>query len=309
MNRLKVGLLVLAALVSLLAECAVGAGREKPEWWRTNLLPPKQESVRGEGLTARFYYPAKGDGPWKPVIMLSGSQGGLVTAKGRIHPLVCSGFCVLAVAYFKAEGLQDELISVPLEFFDKAKAWLAGDPRVAQGGIAVIGGSKGGELSLLLASRDPYVKCVVGIVPASHVFQGIAPRFHMNSSWSYRGKDLPFVPYVINATLFKAVMRGKFHDVYQEALANAGENAEATRIPVEKSNGAVLLLSGKKDRMWPSTAMCETIIKQLGQADFRHAFKHVAYDTNHNVGSAREHWIEITAFLQKHYTVEDQTKP
>jgi esterase/lipase len=180
---------------------------------------------------------------------------------------------------------------------------------VAQGGIAVIGGSKGGELSLLLASRDPYIKCVVGIVPASHVFQGIAPRFHMNSSWSYRGKDLPFVPYVLNATLFKAVVSGKFHDVYQEALENGGEKAEAARIPVEKSNGAVLLLSGKKDQMWPSTAMCEMIVQRLEQAEFRHAFKHGAYDTNHNVGSAREHWIEITAFLRKHYTIEGQTKP
>jgi len=309
MSRLKVWLLVLAVLVSMLAEWTVGAVREKPEWWRTDLLPPKQESVRGEGLTARFYYPAKGDGPWQPVIVLSGSQGGLVTAEQRIHPLVCSGYCVLAIAYFKAEGLQDELISVPLEFFDKAKAWLAGDPRAAQGGVTVIGGSKGGELSLLLASRDPYIKCVVGIVPASHVFQGIAPRFHMNSSWSYQGKDLPFVPYVFNLTLFKAVKNGKFHDVYQEALAKAGENAEAARIPVEKSNGAVLLLSGKKDQMWPSTAMCETITERLEEAEFGHAFKHVAYDTNHNVGSEREHWIEITAFLRKHYMIEDQTKP
>ena len=309
MSRSKVWFLVLAVLVSLLAECTVGTEQEKPEWWRTDLLPPKQEFIRGEGLTARFYYPSKGDGPWQPVVLLGGSEGGLVTAKRRIHPLVCSGYCVLAVAYFKAEGLQDKLTSVPLEFFDKAKAWLAGDPRVAQGGIAVIGGSKGGELSLLLASRDPYVKCVVGIVPASHVFQGIAPRFHMNSSWSYRGKDLPFVPYVFNVTLFKAVVSGKFHDAYQQALANAGENAEAARIPVETSNGAVLLLSGKRDQMWPSTAMCETIIKRLKKAEFRHAFKNVAYDTGHNVGSAREHWIEITAFLRKHYTIEDKTKP
>jgi len=301
--------LVWAVLVSPLAEFAVGAGRDAPEWWRTDLVPPKQESIRGEGLTARFYYPAKGDGSWRPVVLLGGSEGGLVTAKNRIHPLVCSGYCVLSVAYFKVEGLDDELISVPLEFFDKAKAWLAEDPRIAQGGIAVIGGSKGGELSLLLASRDPTIQCVVGIVPASHVFQGIAPRFHMNSSWSYRGKDLPFVPYVINATLFKAAMTGKFHDVYQQALTKAGEKAEATRIPVEKSNGAVLLLSGKKDRMWPSTAMCETIIKRLKKAEFRHAYKHVAYETSHNVGSSREHWIEITAFLRKHYTIEDRTKP
>jgi hypothetical protein len=117
------------------------------------------------------------------------------------------------------------------------------------------------------------------------------------------------VPYAFNATLFEAVQTGKFHDVYKGALANAGEKAETARIPVEKSNAAVLLLSGKKDQIWPSTAMCETIIEQLEQAKFRHPFKHVAYDTNHYVGIAREHWIEITTFLRKHYRIEDQTKP
>jgi dienelactone hydrolase len=303
-------ILIVAVLASLLVEIAGGAEQKRPASWRTEVLPPKPESVQGEGLFARFYHPAKGNPPWQAIIMLSGSQGGLVTARRRIEPLIASGYCVLSTAYFKAEGLPQDLVSVPLEFYDRAKTWLAKNSKVAQGGVAVIGGSKGGELALLLASRDPHIRCVVGIVPASHVFQGIAPRFHMSSSWSYEGKDLPFVPYVFNATFSKAVMEThKFHDVYQEALANAGENAEAARIPVEKSNAAVLLLSGKKDQMWPSTDMCNTIVERLKQEKFPHVLKHVAYDTDHSVGSVREHWIEIATFLRKHYVIKGRTKP
>ncbi|UCG60151.1 MAG: hypothetical protein JSU70_11625 [Phycisphaerales bacterium] len=303
-------MLAAAVFASLLVELAGGAEQKRPAWWRTDVLAPKEESVQSEGLFARFYYPAKGEAPWQPIVMLSGSQGGLVTAKRRIEPLIASGYCVLSTAYFKAEGLPEDLVSVPLEFYGKAKAWLAQNPKVAQGGIAVIGGSKGGELALLLASRDPYIRCVVGIVPASHVFQGIAPRFHMSSSWSHKGKDLPFVPYVFNATFYRAVTEThKFRDVYQEALEQAGTGAEAARIPVEKTNGAVLLLSGKRDQMWPSTQMCNSIIKRLRQEKFPHVFKHVAYDTNHGVGASLEHWIEITSFLRNHYTTADRTKP
>jgi len=275
-----------------------------PAWWHTGFLPPRQEPVREKGLVAQFYYPACGGPPWPAIVLLGGAQGGLVTAKNRIEPLVASGYCVLRVAYFKAEGLPGELISVPLEFYDAAKAWLAGDPRVVRGGLALLGSSKGGELALLLASRDPYIRCVVGIVPASHVFQGIAARPHSNSSWSSQGKDLPFVPYQLGSALFRAVATGEFRDVYRDALTGAGPGAQAARIPVEKINGAVLLLSGARDEIWPSTEMCDGIIRTLRQEQFPHPFRHVVYDTGHGVGSLREHWIEITGFLRSHYRIE-----
>ena len=45
-------------------------------------------------------------------------------------------------------------------------------------------------------------------------------------------------------------LQQQFRRVYQDALAQAAAAREAARIPVERTNGAVLLLSGKKDQMY-----------------------------------------------------------
>jgi dienelactone hydrolase len=304
-----VALWILGCGPTAVSEPAAAAEPNRPAWWQMDLLPPREEAVVGEGLVGRFYWPARGNPPWPVAVLLGGAQGGLITARDRIEPLVASGYCVLTVAYFKAQGLPEELASVPLEFHDRAKAWLAKDARVVQGGVALIGSSKGGELALLLASRDPYVRCVVGIVPASHVFQGIAARSYPGSSWSYEGKDLPFVPFRAGPALFRALATREFHEVYQEALAGAGTAAEPARIRVEKTQGAVLLLSARKDEMWPSTTMCDDIVARLKKESFPHACKHVVYDTGHNVGSSRAHWIEITTFLHTHYGIPPRTAP
>jgi dienelactone hydrolase len=58
--------------------------------------------------------------------------------------------------------------------------------------IAVIGASKGGELSLLLASMFPEIKVVVAYASGSLIGTGIDREHSGNvSSWSYRGKPLP----------------------------------------------------------------------------------------------------------------------
>jgi len=283
--------------------------------------------VREEGLAARFYFRRDAE-PQLPIIFLGGSEGGVpnLDPKKKGIPFVEAGYCVLATAYFKEAGLPETLMGVPLEFYDKAKAWLAKHPKVDQSGIAIVGGSKGGELALLLASRDPEVKCVVGIAPASHVFQGIpggdvlhwsklaqsaledcekepagetAGGFELTSSWSYQGEELPYVPIEYSVDLLKAIVTYEFHDVYQRALENT-EAAEKTRIPVENIRGAVLLVSGKNDRMWPATKMCDDMVETLRKAKFSFPYEHAVYDIGHSIG--REQWKKIVEFMSEHYT-------
>lgn len=257
--------------------------------------------VREGGLVADFYCSHSNE-KQPVIILLGGSEGGLPMYGDAVHTLVDSGYSVLATAYFKEEGLPQTLRSVPLEFFDKALLWLREHPKVMNGRVAVIGASKGGELALLLASRHLEVKAVVGISPSGHVFQGIANRNHTNSSWAYEGKDLSHVPYKNNLTLFRAVVfrNLKFHDVYKQALENT-EAATKARIPVEKINGSILLLSGKNDEMWPSTRMCDDIMKLLKEKGFPFPHEHVAYDTDHGVGAESEAWKKILLFLANNY--------
>jgi len=268
----------------------------RPEWWQPDLLPANREEINTNGLKAAFYTPARGSGPWKPVVWLSGSQGGMVRG-ARLNRLIMSGYCVITPEYL---SYGKEFISVPLEFFDQTLDWLKNDSRVAPGGVAVVGGSKGGELALLLASRNKEIKAVVGLVPSSHVFKGIAKRPHSGSSWSYDGKDLPFLPYSNLQAMMAAMTDKKFRKTYESGW-NKRANYPASRIPVENSNAAVLLLSGKDDAMWPSTPMCTEIMARLNAAHYEHPYEHVAYDCGHAVGGAREHGIKITEFLRAHY--------
>lgn len=49
-------------------------------------------------------------------------------------------------------------------------------------------------------------------------------------------------------------------------------------IPVERTKGPILLLSGRDDTIWPSTAMSEAVVKRLQSLDFPHAVEHFPYD-------------------------------
>jgi dienelactone hydrolase len=267
-----------------------------PEWWQKGLLPAKRQMVSTNGLKAVFYTPAKGTGPWQPVVMLSGSQGGMIGGK-RINRLIASGYCVITPEYL---GKGEELISVPLEFFDNTLDWLQNNPCVTQGGVAVVGGSKGGELALVLASRKKEIKAMVGLVPSSHVFKGIAKRPHRKSSWSYEGKDIPYLPYSNWKATYAFFSKGTFLNTYQSAW-DKRDKYPKSRIPCEQSHAAILLLSGKNDTMWPSSLMCNEIINQLNECAYPFPLEHVAYDCGHEVGSKKEHWIKITDFLRKHY--------
>jgi len=289
-------------LLSILLLAQPSRSADEKPGGKGSLVAAEKELVREEGLVANFYC-GQPDGAQPVILLLGGSNGGLPvhgTNKKAIDTLVNSGYSVLATAYFKEEGLPQTLRSVPLEFFDKALLWLRKHSKVKKGRVAVIGISKGGELALLLASRHPEIKAVVGIVPPAYVFQGIARRYHTNSSWSYEGKDLPYVPYKMNLTFFKAVMTSKFYNVYKQALENT-EASEKARISVEKINGPILLLSGKKDQMWPSTSMCDDIIKMLKEKGFPFFHEHVAYDSGHGVGAQARTWKKVVDFLANNY--------
>ncbi len=95
---------------------------------------------------------------------------------------------------------------------------------------------------------------------------------------------------------------------YQKAVANynpwweviyADEEIKPFAIPVENMSAAVLLLSGKKDKIWPSTEMSKRIIQRLEDNQYDFPFQHISYDAGHNirVGS----WPDLLQFIKKHY--------
>lgn len=161
-------------------------------------------SVRENGLVAEFYRPA-GVGPHPTLIRVGGSGGGFSGRKSAAL-LASHGFAVLNVAYFGIEGLPDTLERIPLEYFEKAIGWLRARESVIDDPLGVVGGSRGGELALLLGVQFPAIRTVIASVPSGVVFPGIPQDFGASGeppkpAWTLDGEAVPYVPYSFSARM------------------------------------------------------------------------------------------------------------
>jgi len=234
-------------------------------------------------------------GPIPSVVVLSGSGGGLGGLGGvrSIAALLAShGFAALALAYFRYEDLPSELVEIPLEYFAEGIAWLKRQTSISGDRVAVVGTSRGGELALLLGSVYPDdIAAVVAKVPSAIVWGAIGtqPRPHA-SAWTLDGRpvaplsgegldrhDLPLRDGAIVLTpSFEARL----------AAASADDLAQAT-IPVERSGGPILLLSGEDDAMWPSVALAEIAVERAAAQGAVQPIRHLRYrDAGHNFTTA-----------------------
>ena len=238
--------------------------------------------VREDGLVATLFHPASG-GPHAGIIVLGGSEGGLVETQAAL--LASHGYATLALAYFGIAHLPRNLCLIPLEYFRRAIHWMISHPAVAGDRVTAIGGSRGGELVLLLGATFPEVAAVVGFAPGGVVTFGIGgnPLCFFRSSWSLAGRPVRFVPMRLTARVLREIAClvvprrpieiGVLYDV---ALEQAKAVAAAT-IPVERIRGPVLLLSGEDDRMWRSSRLSEIAIERLEAHRHPYPYSHVSY--------------------------------
>ncbi|CCH34594.1 acyl-CoA thioester hydrolase/BAAT C-terminal domain-containing protein [Actinosynnema sp. NPDC047251] len=206
------------------------------------------------------------------VIVLGGSEGGRHELDAAL--LAGHGFTTLALAYFGAENVPDDLVHVPVEHVGKAIAFLAG--RTDK--IGILGGSRGGELALLAAATHPEVGAVVSVVGSGVLTQCIGPGTrllqkldHEAASWTWQGRPLPYLPYYLPEELRRQVVAGE--PVALRAAFDLSDGIpEAAEIPVERIAGGVLLLSSGRDGSWPSAELSEVAERRL--ALHRHPFRH-----------------------------------
>ncbi len=243
--------------------------------------------VREEGLVGTLLQPSTAS-PHPGVVALGGAGGGL--SEGGARFLASEGFAVLALAYFGADDLARELVEIPLEYFERAIAWLRAQP-VDADRVAVVGNSKGAELALLLGATYPEdVGAVVGYAPSPIVWQGIPFDREVyyggpKSPWSFRGEPVPFAPLSLPLASELIQMTGSFFDgreinarpFYERAL-DGGPAVKAASIAVEKIAGPVLLISGTDDGLWPSTRLSEMVMERLKAHDHPYPFDHLRYE-------------------------------
>jgi dienelactone hydrolase len=259
----------------------------------------KRLEVRDGGLFGTLFVPA-GEGPFPAIVLLSGSGGGLSEPQAALY--AAHGYAALALAYFRAGHLPEDLVRIPLEYFERAITWLQARPEIDAARLAVGGASRGGELSLLLASRFPQFKAVVASVPSSIVYGGVgsAEDSHLKSAWTYGGEEIPF-------HYSRSSRREAFQTedgtpfaltpIFLRTLEDEEMVREAT-IPVERINGPVLLISGKDDAMWPSTRYSEMVMARLKEHNHPYPDQHLAYDgAGHIIGQP---WVPTTVFASGH---------
>ena len=218
------------------------------------------------------YYPAKGNSKNVILLLLGGSEGGLPDYYD-VERLTGAGYSCFILGYFGTRNTPERLEMIPLEYFEKQINALQSRPELKNHKIVVWGGSKGGELALLLASRYKQIEGVIAAVPSSVVFQGLGGS--LAASWSEKGQSIPFVAFAPYD--FSKIVNSEYVEVYRLSLEQA-EQVEKAAIEVEKINGPVLLLAGKADKMWPSHPMSEMIIKRLDTNKFPHWHQLYSYD-------------------------------
>ena len=218
---------------------------------------PTGERINESGLIAN-YYPVTGDGQNPAILLLGGSGGGINASVSRMAvALQKEYYAVLAPSYFGAPEQSSKLELVPLELFDQAIDWLRSQPNIDGDRLAVIGQSKGAEAALIIATRHPELRAVVGGMPSNVAWQGVdfnVVNFIFNppsGSWSLDDEPIPFVPYVKEFTT-------DAFEIYAKSLAQKSNYPDAI-IQIEATRASVLLICGKVDALWPSCEMAEQI--------------------------------------------------
>lgn len=224
------------------------------------------------------------------VLRIGGGEGGISVSDAET--IAAEGYAVLALAYFAKEGLPPELEEVPLEYFGKAVAWMKRSPNIDSSKLGIIGISRGSTLALLVPTIYPKFDAVVALAPTHVMWQATYlnwDNYAEKSSHSWQGKPLPFVPYDFSN---KAAMVGcdgvtaACTKMYEHSLEQQDRVSEAL-IPVEKIGAPVLLLSGKADSMWPSSAMSDLVIRRLDERNFPYEHRHITYENSGHCGINR----------------------
>ncbi|MGF1722336.1 hypothetical protein L4D20_20120 [Vibrio kyushuensis] len=266
------------------------------------------KTIDASGIVGTYYY-QEGSKNQPAVVIWGGSDGGNFAAKypfvmSSVIELVDSGYAVMGLSYFdynSHSNIPDSLTNVPLEYFDKAFDWLERQPEVKKGGIAIYGTSRGAELALILATHVDKINVVIAGAPSSFVWgsfdQTQTPEQWMNMvktdpcrpAWTKGGKPITNICHkqMLNVDPWYSVI-------------DSPDNVKDSLIPVENSSAAILITSGSKDEVWPSTRMGWQILERLKSEQYTYPYKHIVYNTGHYVYN--ESWNDVLAFIKEHHT-------
>lgn len=236
------------------------------------------------------------------LVYFGGSEGG--NSMNKAHNVAertlyqNAGYAVLALAYFGEDGIPSALDRISLNGVYQAIQEARTQPGIDAGCVIVAGGSKGAELALLLAATYPDIQAVLAFAPSDVVYS--SPSFWTDghtSSWMLNNQQVPAIP--LSTNVLPAILLGDFRRAHQIARQDA-ENAERSRIPVEKIRGPVFLASGELDQIWPSMEMSDAIVNKLHALKFPFAVEHHVVPGGDHFQPQSDYHSQAIAFLNRH---------
>jgi hypothetical protein len=221
-----------------------------------------------DGVVATLYK-YESNTPLPGVLVVGGSDGG-PGAPGVALLLASHGFAAVSLSYFGVTGLAQTLENIPLEYFQKALQWMRSQPGIDHRSIAIYSESRGTEAALFTAAMDPGVSAVVARSPSFVFWSGVtAAHLPAKAAWTFHAQPLPYIPNKLYPDfmltyLWDRVTRTSVRQtpLFLEDLAHF-KDPDSIAIPVEQIHGAVMLLAGADDQIWPSTMMAERIMTRL----------------------------------------------
>ncbi|MFZ1990491.1 MAG: acyl-CoA thioester hydrolase/BAAT C-terminal domain-containing protein [Alphaproteobacteria bacterium] len=286
---------------------------------RTMPESTRVDFVEDDGLKALLFTPedARRD---IAIITLQGSGGGYLTAPAGA--LSGHRFISLALAWYAVPGLPADLVRIPIEYVERAINWLYARTQVKK--IVLLGTSKGGELALLCGAYFPSVRAVIAYVPSGQTLPWRTEELGQVACWTYRDKDLPWT--AMDYSRNPPPREGRFiiRPGYESTLDDPAE-IERTAIPIERTNGPILMISGGQDAMWPSSVFSQLALERAKRLGFAHEITHLDYpEAGHAIGipnqprvpgkgdvfelggtprdnalGSRDSWVKVLAFLDR----------
>jgi dienelactone hydrolase len=259
-----------------------------------------QETLKTSNVESVLYL---GNGRCQPLIVgFGGSEGGNAWTsdswKKTRDQFIEKGYAFLAIGYFGANGTPKLLEKIAIEDVYNAIKKASNNKKVNGKKIAIVGGSRGADLALLVGSYYKDIDCVIGLVASNAVFPGNTNHF-TTSTWTFEGKELPFVPVNEEAVpfLMKRDLRGTFETMLKDSIAE-----KKALIKVEKIKGPILLISATEDEVAPTTPMSDKIIARLKEQKFKYHNEHIAIEGGHS--EPLKHFDLVFDFLDKYFPVK-----
>lgn len=180
----------------------------------------------------------------------------------------------------------------PLERFEKAIAYLRSQGNAK---IGIAGASTTGMLSLVAASYLPDITLTVAISPSDFVMEGFyrdgldgarERPGNFESSVSYRGEPLPFLPYAYRHPEYWQMIEKESKEggdiIASRKLFDESERRhplqEEEKIKVENIKGKVVFIGAEDDVLWDTCRYIRRMTERLASLPHECEYEALIYD-------------------------------